>query len=461
MQAFRSLWWQHWDPRPHDEWLLHWIGVLGSVLINLGFLFLLIWSLAIRWALPPPTGDEGRVSVSLIGDGSPVSGAVVERPHDAVVAAATSAAVSRSVPPAITPSSTSLTGVASTSAQGADGNKLLPSSVRQVSSKVEVEQPTQPAVEQPLQVTEVAVPTTDFVIPPLQHLSDMSIPIRERSLPQVRQREVQIVDIPPRLLQMQSHDPQVLLPHVAVPSVRERDVVIPDQPQFSMRDPQPVVPTLRPQKLAEVQVRQHELPSVAVPVQSSVATPLSTTPVPVQAPSEQWGEGSAVAVQHDNGGDASRRGDDWGLADRRQRPGDGGQSLFDQQGRVRVPNAGRLGGTSRGAPGSESDTWTRERIAQSGKWLKRPPYDYIPTVFEQYWTPNESLLQQWVSRGIKKIEIPIPGTHTKIHCVVSLLQFGGGCSLINPNMNDQSATARPPPDIPFKKELQEENGSVR
>ncbi|HHW4680577.1 MAG TPA: hypothetical protein ACQGQX_03660, partial [Xylella taiwanensis] len=86
LQAFGSLWWQHWDPRPRDEWLLHWIAVLGSVLINLVFLFLLIWSLAIRWALPPPSGDEARMSVSMIGDGSSASGAAVETPHDAVTA---------------------------------------------------------------------------------------------------------------------------------------------------------------------------------------------------------------------------------------------------------------------------------------------------------------------------------------------------------------------------------------
>jgi hypothetical protein len=72
---------------------------------------------------------------------------------------------------------------------------------------------------------------------------------------------------------------------------------------------------------------------------------------------------------------------------------------------------------------------------------------------------SESLLAEWVRKGIKNIEIPIPGTNTRISCVVSLLQFGGGCGLSNPNMQEQPAQARPPPDVPFKKELQEENGS--
>ncbi|HEY0332786.1 MAG TPA: hypothetical protein VGC74_03625, partial [Stenotrophomonas sp.] len=102
-----------------------------------------------------------------------------------------------------------------------------------------------------------------------------------------------------------------------------------------------------------------------------------------------------------------------------------------------------------------------ERIASSGTWLKRPPYDYAPTAFDQYWIPSESILEEWVRKGLKKVEIPIPGTNNKISCVVSLLQFGGGCGLTHPDMNDQPAQARPPPDVPFKKELQEDNGSVR
>ena len=39
--------------------------------------------------------------------------------------------------------------------------------------------------------------------------------------------------------------------------------------------------------------------------------------------------------------------------------------------------------------------------------------------------------------------------------------MGGGCGIGDPNLNDQPAVARPPPDIPFKPGLQEDNGSVR
>ena len=75
--------------------------------------------------------------------------------------------------------------------------------------------------------------------------------------------------------------------------------------------------------------------------------------------------------------------------------------------------------------------------------------------------PNESLLAEWVRKGRKTVAIPIPGTSKKINCVVSLLQLGGGCSIVDPNLNEQPAEGRPPPDVPFKPELQEDNGSVR
>ncbi|HHW4673054.1 MAG TPA: hypothetical protein ACQGQF_04415, partial [Xylella fastidiosa subsp. pauca] len=220
------------------------------------------------------------MSVSLIGHGASASGTEVGTPHDAAVAVATSAAVSRSTPSVIPPVPAPLTGVGSPSTQIADGSAASPSSTRQVPSNVEVKQPAQPTVEQPLQVTEVTVPTTDFVIPPLQHLSDMPVRIREHLLPQVRQREVQIVDISSRPLQLQSHEPQLPPSRVPIPSVRERDVVIPDQRQLVMSSPQLVVPTLRPKELREVQVHQRELPAVAVPAQPSVDM-LSSAPVTV------------------------------------------------------------------------------------------------------------------------------------------------------------------------------------
>ena len=43
----------------------------------------------------------------------------------------------------------------------------------------------------------------------------------------------------------------------------------------------------------------------------------------------------------------------------------------------------------------------------------------------------------------------------------TLLALGGACSINDPTLNAQPAIARPPPDIPFKPGLQEDNGSVK
>ena len=85
----------------------------------------------------------------------------------------------------------------------------------------------------------------------------------------------------------------------------------------------------------------------------------------------------------------------------------------------------------------------------------RMSWEHIP------WYKTEEVLAEWVRKGVKAMESPLPGTSTKISCVISILQAGGGCGLTDPNMQDQPAVARPPPDIPFKKHLQEDNGSVR
>ena len=104
---------------------------------------------------------------------------------------------------------------------------------------------------------------------------------------------------------------------------------------------------------------------------------------------------------------------------------------------------------ARGAPGGDNDTWTRDRIDQSGTWLKRPPYDYEPTSFDKYWVPSESLLAEWVRRNVREMEIAIPGTNMKLKCTISVLQLGGGCGL--GSLFPEPPKARPPPDIPVKR----------
>ena len=113
----------------------------------------------------------------------------------------------------------------------------------------------------------------------------------------------------------------------------------------------------------------------------------------------------------------------------------------------------------RGAPGGEDDQWTRQRLEAGGTWLRRPPPGHRAGRFDRYWVPNESVLAEWVRQGIRQVEIPLPGGSGTISCVISLLQFGGGCGVTDVNMQEQPARARPAPDIPFKPALQDDNGS--
>jgi hypothetical protein len=164
------------------------------------------------------------------------------------------------------------------------------------------------------------------------------------------------------------------------------------------------------------------------------------------------GRGAGPATKAAPGGwPGAAKSDDWGASNRNVAGtgnGDGGNGdgLFDKDGRVRLP-----------------DEWSQQSgidVDRAGTWLKRPGLEYRGTRFDQYWIPQGNLLEEWVRRGLKKVAIPIPGTRTRLECVVSLLQLGAGCYPVNPDVNEQPAIPRPPPAIPFKPGLQEDNGSL-
>ncbi len=167
------------------------------------------------------------------------------------------------------------------------------------------------------------------------------------------------------------------------------------------------------------------------------------------------GAGAGPGLKPAPGGwPGAAKSDDWGASTRNVagtgnggRSGDGKSGLFNPDGSVRLP-----------------DEWSKTNrldLDRAGTWLKRPGLEYRGTRFDKYWIPDGSLLQEWVRRGIKELSIPIPGTGLQLKCVVSLLQFGGGCLPVDPDANEQPSSGRPAPDIPFKPELQEDNGSVR
>lgn len=173
---------------------------------------------------------------------------------------------------------------------------------------------------------------------------------------------------------------------------------------------------------------------------------------PADARSGQQGVAGTERAGGQDGQDWSRGHDTWTAGSPR-----GTEGWFDGDGR---PRLAQDAAPARGAPGSEADSWTRERLSRAGTWLKRPPYEHRPTSFDRYWVPHESLLAEWVRKGIQRIAIPVPGTGTTLQCVISMLQLGGGCGLSDPALQEQAATARAAPDIPFKPGLQEDNGSL-
>lgn len=515
LQAFCQLWWQHWDPAPRDQRGLHWLAMLISLLIHGFFLLLLLWVAWVRWAADvAPGGEEGRMQVSFLrrdavaaglrgGTGSGAPDAVQDVVAEPVVAPWPARERGRQresaveATPVQAPSMAATPVAANTTPAAPQGSASLAS----LSPSVLV-----PA-QQPLQSTPTPVATTEFVVPPPAPVG-VAIGVLEAADVHVREREVTVVE--PRPLMSIVDSPQVDIPefpHAAL-SVPEHEVVaVVERPNVQASIAQQIsVPELalpdstvrelevtqltdanielkRPRQseldvalaVREVKVRTRELPVVDDAPQASdqlsadVHSPRD--PVPMVSSSQARRDPVEVAgsgqVSTTEDWSAPLRSDDWSAADMAgqrhiEAHGQRAEGLFDRSGAVRVAEIdAKTEALRRGAPGSDADSWSRERIARSGSWLKRPPYGFTPTSLDRYWVPNESLLSEWVRKGIKNIEIPIPGTSTRISCVVSLLQFGGACGLSDPNMNEQPAQARPPPAIPFKKELQDGNAGGR
>ncbi|GAB6197569.1 hypothetical protein PAGU2595_029080 [Lysobacter xanthus] len=309
-----------------------------------------------------------------------------------------------------------------------------------------------------------------FTLPPT------SLPVPAVEVVRTPTTDVRVVPIPEavRAPQVAVAAPRVDVSPVvaAAPEVATR--AIPDP----VRSPAPTatVPTPSVAARAETQsvdVRARSIPTPATRPGTSTAPANSTSPStagtgdadtriadairpgagPVSA-SPSAGVGVGPKATPSPGSWASnRRADDWGDSNR-NRPGNG---VFDGDGRPRLADG--PGSASAGHPPGMITAEIRD-IDRAGTWLKRKPLPYEPTRWDRLWKPNQTLLDDWVDKGVKQVGIPIPGTNKRIICIVSILQLGGGCGVSDPNLNEQPATARPPPDVPFKPELQSGNGAT-
>ncbi|MHC6217763.1 hypothetical protein ACVQEN_11075 [Stenotrophomonas acidaminiphila] len=488
------------DPPAGDQRRLRWFSALCSVALHLLFAVLLVWVALVRSNVPEPGTDAGeRVRIEYLGRGTPEDpGGGAPQAAGAPATTAQGAAAS-AVAAAASPQSRSQPQSAAQDSSAGSASDAAPADVPQPASDTQA--------PQPLQVTEVPRPTGDFVLPPATVAAPalrVQVPqVRERTvetmlerpaqvrvlpLPdvaartaampqvQVRERPVETGPVQPvAMAQVRPREADVRLAGAA-PAVRERQIEAAPRQQVTMatvpaRESGVQVAT------ADLPVRERQVPGVADAVPAPAAGSAAAAPISQgaaaggqgtrSAPQQGTSTGAGPRPQDRSGGWAAPvRSDDWGASQRQASGGSGtasdaGRGLYNSDGSVRLAgDAGKdAAHAGRGAPGGGSDSWSREQIDRAGTWLKRPPYDHAPTSFDKYWVPNESLLAEWVRKGVKSIEIPIPGTGTRISCVVSILQFGGGCGLSNPNMQEQPASARPPPDVPFKQELQEDNGS--
>jgi len=512
-QAMRRLAWQQWGPAPRDQRWMRWSSAAVSLLLHLLFAFLLLWVALVRAPDPDSEGADGeRIQIEFIGQGAQEGGgdqpggATTAASQDIAGASAAASEDSTAASPVARPAPAQSASAAATAAPPASAAAAEPSPPAEPAASL----PPPPAP--PLQATEVAEPTRDFVVPPISvPRTEVSVLPRETT-PTVREREISTVQAPVMRSSAAATQVQVRSTPVAPMDVREREITMPEQVAVTAPAPATVVQrpmdvrapresTVREREIATVtapamtapQIRSREpalrLPDASAPsvrerrvadapatsasgntsVSSSSTTTAGASPVAGDHASSAPAQAGARPEPTPGNWATPARGDDWGASSRTtegaaqgtaaSQDAGRGNGMFNADGSVRVPGQDGAGKSERGAPGGDNDGWTRDRIAQSGTWLKRPPYDYRPTSFDKYWVPHESLLAEWVRRGVQSIEIPLPGTTTKISCVISVLQFGGGCGLNDPNMQDQPAVARPPPDIPFKKELQEDNGS--
>ena len=504
-------------PDPREDRKLR-IGVVSvDVLLPLVLVALLLWLMYLRFlALAQQQEDEQgeAVQVEFIGRGNVATGGGALANAGAESAPAAASAARR-------PSPTTSTNPGQAAARAADANQ--PIALEQVAAsppQTLTADQTAPKLTQPKPVPSEATAAQQLQVsnvPQPQPESFQLPPPRERTvvMPEVKLRDVQpqqqveaiatLEAQPVRTLQVKPKDVQLRAPELKT-QVQTLEMFTPDA---SVLTRERTLPSKPAQASASVQVPQlqgqvRELPMkpgdggavAATPGnghasngQASAAGAGGNTANAAGTGQAQAGQGAGTQAAQSGGRGVSTAGtgagpglkaapggwpgagksDDWGASNRnvagtgtgtgsgagkgngrngngRNGEGDGKSGLFNADGSALLP-----------------DNWSKNSgvdLDRSGTWLKRPGLEYRGTRFDQYWIHEGNLLQEWVRKGVKELSIPIPGTKLKLKCVVSLLQFGGGCMPENPDANEQNSTGRKAPEIPFKPALQEDNGSV-
>lgn len=474
-QAFATLWRQQWQPSERDDRTRRWFAGAVSALWHVLFAAMLAWLMYLQHiAVRPPPQGEDVVQVEFIGVGTPDE--VGGGPSPAETGNADTAATDETAPAATLADPRAASTENSSSIPPALGAPLADVAQRDIPEP----QLPAPSVWQPVVVSEpMASAPTVFVLPPTTpRVADAPLAAPELVAPT---RPVQALDVAepvqPISRELPSRDLAARPIESRVPDVAAREVPAPFQRAPVRELPQREMAQLQ-LRTATPQLRTRDIPAPRGLAATAATAPGSPTPAatrsaaasPSVAPLTSRPSGSAAAATTAGGGPKAvaapggwptpTKSNDGGDSTRNRPGGQRGvpAGVYNSDGSVRL--AETSGSASPGLPpGNIEDRITD--LDRAGTWLKRKPNDYEPTTFDKYWRPNETLLAEWVRKSITTVRIPIPGTRKTIVCRTVLLVVGGGCDVFDPNLNEQPATARPPPDIPFKPELQDDNGSIR
>ena len=131
---------------------------------------------------------------------------------------------------------------------------------------------------------------------------------------------------------------------------------------------------------------------------------------PADAAATRLTGAGADVVAKGLGWPSPKRGDDWGVSDpqRRRRPERRRRGLYNARRHAKLASATATAAAAcRRAPITER----YRQVDRAGTWLKRPPTDYRRPAFDRYWVPNETLLEEWVRKSVKKVLDPDPRYH--------------------------------------------------
>lgn len=439
-QSFRSLFRQSWGGEDDGNRRLRIGSAVASLLINLFFAAMLLWLMYLRFMARPTPEEELAMQVQLIGQGAPEEeGGGTPLPQPEITTARPmqrQAESTTATAPTAAPESTAIEQVKTQSQ--AESVATMPMQSPQVPVHAAPTEPMPPAT--PILVAKPTEAVPKFTQPP-QQMPTLPTPVVVQPL----ELHAQALPTPPQPEQVE----QASLSNMSTHAV--------------------AVPTLAAKSIGKIDLPPAPAASGASSAASSSAqataatgsnSPLRGTSATTGAPSTTAGAGTGVqptgrgvgaGTQAKTGGPPTPlKGDDWGAASR---------NVAGQ------PHGAINGGRTGGANANSYDTSGTAKYGadqfvarvkdpyKEGSWVKRQVRKDDPTMFEPYWVPQETLLEEWVRKGIKEIEIPLDGSGKRvIKCKISILQLGGGCGIaggIN-GVKDNPAQARKPPAVPFK-----------